>query len=122
MILGNVRNREAFIALEITGPRNRSHRGEVLVDTGFNGYLTLPHHLVSHLMLNFSGQRRGRLADGSVTRLDVYLAIVDWHGDSREVLILEANGTPLAGMSLLEGNCVSMDVVEGGDVSISELP
>jgi clan AA aspartic protease len=122
MILGNVRNREAFLELEVHGNEKRLHRGEVLIDTGFNGYLTLPGQLVSSLKLTFTGHRRGTLADGSVTRLNVYLARIDWHGDQKEILVLESNGTPLLGMSLLEGNRMSMDVVDGGEVTITELP
>ena len=80
MILGNVRNREAFLELEVHGNEKHLHRGEVLIDTGFNGYLTLPARLVPDLNLTFTGHRRGTLADGSVTRLNVYLARIDWHG------------------------------------------
>ena len=94
MILGNVRNLEAYVELDVQGDENRPHRCAVLIDTGFNGYLTLPSQLVSNLKLMFSGHRRGRLADGSVTRLNVFLAKVDWHEDQTEILVLEANGKP----------------------------
>ena len=74
------------------------------------------------LQLPFAGHRRGTLADGSVTRLDVYMATVVWHGQPRDVLISQAAGMPLIGISLLEGSRLTIDVVDGGDVTIDELP
>jgi len=68
------------------------------------------------------GHRRGTLADGSVTRLDAYLATVVWHGQPKGVLISQTAGTPLIGMSLLEGSRLTMDVVDGGKVILEELP
>jgi len=77
--------------------------------------------LLTVLQLRFAGHRRGTLADGSVIRLDVYLASVVWQGRRKDVLISQAAGTPLVGMSLLDGNRLTMDVVNGGDVTIEEL-
>ncbi len=122
MIRGTIRNREAVIELEVSGPGGPPQQIEAVIDTGFNGYLTLPSQLVSVLQLPFAGHRRGTLADGSVTRLDVYLASVVWHGRQKDVLISQAAGTPLIGMSLLEGSRLTMDVADGGDVTIEESP
>ena len=44
-----------------------------------------------------------------------------WHEREREVIVLQADGGPLLGMSLLYGNRVTMDIVENGDVAIDEL-
>lgn len=122
MINGNVRNREAIIELEVTDAGQSVQQVEAVIDTGYNGNLTLPYDLVTALKLPFAGHRRGTLADGSVTRLDVYLASVVWHGRQKDVLISQAAGTPLIGMSLLAGSCLKMNVIDGGDVSIEELP
>jgi clan AA aspartic protease len=122
MISGRIRNREAIIELEVSATGQPPQQIEAVIDTGYNGYLTLPSQLVTALGLSFAGHRRGMLADGSVTRLDVYLATVVWHGRQKDVLISQASGTPLIGMSLLEGSRMTMDVVDGGDVSINELP
>lgn len=122
MISGRIRNREAIIDLEVSASGQQPQQIEAVIDTGYNGCLTLPSNLVSALQLPFAGHRRGTLADGSVTRLDVYLASVVWHGQQRDVLISQAAGTPLIGMSLLAGSRMSIDVVDGGDVTIEELP
>ena len=122
MIRGRIRNREAIIELEVAGRGQLPQQIEAVIDTGYNGYLTLPSHLVTVLQLPFAGHRRGTLADGSVTRLDVYLASVVWHGRLKDVLISRTVGTPLIGMSLLEGSRLAMDVVDGGAVTLEESP
>jgi clan AA aspartic protease len=122
MIHGVIRNREAIIELEVSDIGQPATKVDAVIDTGYNGYLTLPYDLVTALQLPFAGHRRGTLADGSVTRLDVYLASVVWHGRQKDVLISQAAGTPLIGMSLLKGSRLTMDVIDGGDVSIEKLP
>lgn len=114
-------DREAMIDLEVSGSDHQAQRIEAIIDTGFNGFLTLPGSLVSGLKLPLVGNRRATLGDGSVVVLDVYLATVLWHDQDREVLVLQAGGGPLIGMSLLLGNRVTLDVVGGGNVVIGEL-
>ncbi|MEO8498008.1 MAG: clan AA aspartic protease [Planctomycetota bacterium] len=121
MIRGTIRNREAVIELEVSGPGQTASKVEAVIDTGYNGYLTLPYDLVAALQLAFAGYRRGTLADGSVTRLNVYLASVMWHGQQKDVLISQTTGAPLIGMSLLEGSRLTMDVTDGGAVTIEAL-
>jgi clan AA aspartic protease len=94
MISGSIRNREAIIELEVSAAGQPPQQIEAVIDTGYNGYLTLPSQLVTAISLPFAGHRRGTLADGSVTRLDVYLATVVWHGRQKDVLISQASGTP----------------------------
>jgi clan AA aspartic protease len=120
MISGTINSQqETTISLEIQGIRRDDF--DVVVDTGFNGYLTLPKHIIDNLGLLRFGQRRVALGDGSVVPLVAYLATVSWHSVRKEVLVLQADGSPLLGMSLLYGNKVLIDVVKGGKVSIAEL-
>jgi len=121
MIEGIVRSREAIIDLEVSSPSQPPVQLEAIIDTGFNGYLTLPDHVVAGLQLPFAGHRRGTLANGSVTLLEVYLATVSWHGAPRDILILRSESSPLIGMTLLEENRLTMDVVDGGVVTIEAL-
>jgi predicted aspartyl protease len=65
---------------------------------------------------------RVTLADGSNTWLGVFLATLDWDGASIDITILEADGGPLVGMSLLSGFAVYLEVVDGGSVEVSRLP
>ena len=122
MIIGKVTaNREAVIELEVVGSNQRKENVETIIDTGFNGYLTLPNDLINYLKLQLAGSRHVTLGDGNVVVLDMYLAKVLWHGQEREVLILEAEGGPLVGMSLLYGSRVMLEVVDNGDVTIASL-
>lgn len=123
MMTGQVTaNREAVIELEVVDSEQRKEKVEAVIDTGFNGYLTLPSDIVSRLQLQLAGNRRATLGDGNTVVLDVYLARVIWHSHEREVLALETEGSPLIGMSLLYGNRVILTVVNGGDVTIDPLP
>ena len=122
MITGKVTaNREAIIELEVVGSNHRKEQVEAVIDTGFNGYLTLPSDLINRLGFHIAGNRRVTLGDGNVVVLDVYLAKVLWHGQEREVLILEAEGGPLVGMSLLYGSRMTLEIVNNGDVTIAPL-
>ena len=122
MIIGKVTaNRGTVIELEIIGSNQKRENVETVIDTGFNGYLTLSSDLINYLKLQLAGSRHVTLGDGNVVVLDMYLAKVLWHGQEREVLILEAEGGPLVGMSLLYGSRVMLEVVDNGDVTIAPL-
>ena len=49
MISGIIRNREAIIELEVSGPGQPRRQIEAVIDTGYNGYLTLPSYLATVL-------------------------------------------------------------------------
>ena len=122
MITGKVSSdREATVDLEILGSNRQQQRVVAVVDTGFNGSLTLPGDVIGGLELPLVGNRRATLGDGSIVALEAYLAKVLWHELEREVLVLQAEGGPLLGMSLLYGNRVILNVVENGDVEIEVL-
>jgi len=115
-------NREAAIRLVVVSPDQRREAIEVMIDTGFNGFLTLPSHVVRALNFPFVGNRRAMLGDGRSVVLDLYLATVMWNEEEREVLVLQAEGGPLIGMSLLYGHRVILHVVDDGDVIIDTWP
>ena len=122
MIHGRVSaNRDAIIELQILSSTQKDEIVEAVIDTGFNGYLTLPADLVRRLKLQPAGNRRATLGDGTSVVLEVFLAEVIWYGLEREVLVLQAEGGPLIGMSFLYGNRVTMTIINGGDVTIEPL-
>jgi clan AA aspartic protease len=122
MIRGEITpDREPLIRLVVRGPGGREDQMEAVVDTGFNGYLTLAPARVAVLSLTPHGTRRAMLADGSSVYLNVYEAAVDWNGRTRDVLVLAADGGPLVGMSLLYGCLLTMEIVDGGPVIIEPL-
>jgi len=121
MIQGKVTDhREAVIDVSIRRSDGQRDTVAAIIDTGFNGEMTLPPALVQQLGLKFVGNRTATLADGSDVVLDVFLATLDWDGEDREVLALQSEGGPLIGMELLWGFTVTMHVVSNGRVEIVE--
>lgn len=122
MLTGTVRDLQAWVAVEILDQSNLPHTAEVLLDTGFDGHLKLLATTIQELELVRSGYRYGELADGSMVRFMSYNSEVLWDGQPRLVTVIEADTEPLLGMELLQGNRVTLDVREGGPVTIEPLP
>ena len=117
MILGTITgNREAVIRFPVRGPGGQEV--EAVIDTGFNGYLTLPDSLVVRLGLPCHSSTTAMLGDGSTRALFQYEAAVVWGGQERDVLVLAAEGGPLVGMAMLYGHDVFLNIVKGGRVTI----
>lgn len=122
MIAGWVSDsREAIISLVVSGPGG-SINIDAVIDTGFDGSLSLPPPLVSKLDLPLQGSARTVLGDGSRIVFDFYEATVIWDGLARRVSVDEADTDPLVGMGLLAGYELSIEVVKGGAVAINLLP
>ena len=114
-------NREAVLELEVVGSGRKQATIQAVIDTGFNGYLVLSSNLTDRLELQLAGNRRATLGDGHSVVLDAYLGTVIWHGHERTILVLQADGGPLIGMSLLFGSRVTLDIEDGGNVTIDHL-
>lgn len=122
MITGKITaQQEAVIELEVGG-LNQSVKIEAVIDTGFSGYLTLPSVLINRFKLQQAGEQIVILGDENRVILKRYIASVLWHGVERDVYVLQAEGGPLIGMSLLYGSRLTLDVVTVGDVTIDVLP
>ena len=109
---------EAVIPLSLRGPAGQVQEVEAVIDTGFTGFVTLPPSLVTELGLAFMGTSEATLADGSEVSFDAYDVTVIWEGQPRDVLIDEADTTPLVGMLLLDRHNLNIDVENGGRVLI----
>jgi clan AA aspartic protease len=122
MITGIVNSRlEATIPLLIHGPTGQQLIDWV-IDTGFNGSLTLPLNVIARLGLVWRSRSTATLADGSVASFDIYEAIVTWDGAPRNVLVETADTDPLVGMGLLAGHELRVEVKLGGAVTVVPLP
>jgi clan AA aspartic protease len=122
MITGKVTNtREAIIPLIVIGADGRQHEIEALVDTGFDGWLTLPAQMISLLQLSWRGRGGAFLADGRETVFDVYEGNVIWHQYERRLRVDQAETEPLIGMALLEGSELNIQVRKSGAVTITIL-
>ncbi len=123
MIEGEVPpERQGVVRLRVSRPGGPSEEIRAAIDTGFTGFLALPTNTIARLGLHLLGARRGRLADGSLILMNLYLAHVLWDGLLRRVQVLETSGPCLVGVSLLYGYVLTFEAIEGGHVSIEKLP
>ena len=113
--------REAVLRMTIRGAEGEDLEIEAVVDTGFNGALTLPESLIASLRLPFRRRGRAMLADGSECLFDVYEAVVISEGEPRRISVDGADTPPLMGMALMAGCELLIQVVDGGKVTLSPL-
>jgi clan AA aspartic protease len=92
---------EPIISLSIYDSNGKIYTQEAIVDTGFNGWLSLPNDLI--IQLNLKWKRRGRaiLGDGSECVFNIYEVMIIWDGFLLKIPIDEADSEPLLGMSLM---------------------
>jgi clan AA aspartic protease len=122
MITGTVTSSyEPVVRLAILGPQGQSQEIEAVVDTGFTGSFTLPPDLIATLGLMPRGQGLGVLADGQRIRFEIFEAEVLWDTQPRRITVYAADSTPLLGMDLLDGHELTMQIFQGGTLSIRAL-
>ena len=119
MIEGTVNaHLEAVVTLPLLRPSGQALEVDAVVDTGFNGYLTLPPMLVADLGLPVVGDGEAVLADGSEAAFNVYGVTMLWDGQPRYVETGAVGVDPLLGMAMLDNHDLSIQVRDGGRVVI----
>jgi predicted aspartyl protease len=113
---------EATILLVTHDATGQPHDVEVIVDTAYNGFLTLPTAQVIALGLPLRYQQQFRLPDGSIQGSNVYGATILWDGQPRTLEADEINAPPLVGTALLQGHELRVKFVVGGSVTIEAIP
>jgi len=122
MITGIVNTEfEPIIPLSVCDSDGKIYTQDAIVDTGFNGWLSLPPDLITQLNLTWKRRGRAILGDGSECIFDVYEAVVFWDGALVTIPVDEADSEPLVGMSLMEGYQLMMQVFEGGQVELRKV-
>lgn len=121
MITGRVTDYEAIIRISIYNSSGQIFERDAIIDTGFDGWLSLPPAFIG--MLGLTWKRRGLavLADGSRSIFNMYEAIVIWDKQLLTIPIDEADSEPLVGMSLMEGYELTIRAVNGGIVTLSQI-
>jgi predicted aspartyl protease len=123
MITGSVTaQQQAVIPLTVQDWQGQPETVDAIVDTGFNGFLTLPLAQIARLRFPYEGIAEVILGDGDTVRLDSFAATVLRDGQLRTGLVLAAEGMPLVGMDLLHGPRVMLDITDGSPVTIEPLP
>ena len=122
MITGTVNaHREPIIRISVLDIHRQLHERDAILDTGFNGWLTLPPEFVASLDLSWQRMGTAILADGSQTLFDVYEATVLWDDQLITISVDEAASEPLLGMALMYGYELLLPVMEGATFTLRKL-
>lgn len=113
--------REATFSLVVGNADGQKKLINTVIDTGFDGFLSLPAEMIIGLGLPWTISHTATLADGSETLFDFYTGTVIWDGQYRTIDIAESETEPLLGMAMLYGYRLQVDNVEGGIVKIESL-
>jgi clan AA aspartic protease len=121
MMQGRVNQRcEATLSIAVRN-NETTQMVDAVIDTGFSGFLTLPSETISTLGFSWEGRDVATLGDGTFCTFEVYIGLVIWDGQYREIYINESETLPLIGMQLLRGYDLRVQAIEGGLVTIEAL-
>jgi clan AA aspartic protease len=122
MIYGVVNlRREATLPLVVGSSTEQRQVIDAVIDTGFDGFLSLPSEIIGRLGLPWRTSNTATLGDGSEILFDFYIGTVIWDGQYREIDIAASETEPLLGMAMLYGYRLQVDTIEGGTVKIEAL-
>ena len=111
MMQGRVNQRcEATLAIAVKN-NETTQMVDAVIDTGFSRFLTLPSDTIRHrrryanatLGFSWEGRDVAKLGDGTFCTFEVYIGLVIWDGQYREIYINELETLSLIGMQLLRG-------------------
>ena len=120
MILGHVRDGFPRLMLTLLGP-NEPVNVEFIVDTAFDGELSLPGNILMQLQATYFTDRISRMADGSLSSQSVYMIEVMWDGQLRLTEVIKLDNPPLLGVLLMSGKFLQAEMTDGGEVSMDDL-
>ncbi len=118
MLKGSVNAfREATLQVNLRGVNDLTV--ELVVDTGFTGYLTLTSDQIVALGCSRIGRSRVMLADGSEEIFTLFAVIANWDGLPRTVEAYEMTSPPLLGMTMMYGHHLHIHIVDGGEALLT---
>ena len=112
---------EGVVRLSVFGRRGQRETVEAVVDTGYDGFLTLPPPMIRELELEWLSNGHAILADGSECLFDLHEGEVIWDRRHMFIQVDSSDATPLVGMRLLEGFELTMQVRPDGPVLITRM-
>lgn len=112
---------EPTIELEVVGP-DGARSFTAIIDTGFNGGITLPIDWIEDLGLSQAGDEQMVLADGSLTAAPLFDAYVILNETAYNVVVADASGKPIAGTNLFWGFSLYVEFEANGAVELERLP
>ena len=120
MITGRIENRKALLPVTYRLPGQPDFVLEHVVDTGFNGQLTLPASAVAAMGLPFDATQRINLADDSAGLVNVHLATIVWEGQAFVVRVFATGMKPLLGTALMDAKELVIQFADRGLVTLDD--
>lgn len=120
MVEGVFHNDAPYVTLTIRGERGAA-KINFIVDTGFAGALALPRDFLHEIGASRMGSDVLRLADDTHRLFAIYIVTVDEDEQERVLQVLEKDSDPLLGTSFLREQMLTVEVTDGGAVTIEEL-
>lgn len=111
-----------WIQLIVRGPDGRALPINFIVDTGYNGYISLPARDIAALSLAQVGEEKLTFADGSVANSPLYEAVLLWDGGERDIIAHLLDDDPLLGTSMMYDYDLHIGFVNGGLVTLQRRP
>lgn len=121
MIHGKVIDLQARLEVTFRLPNVPDIRLEFVVDTGFEGALTLPPDAVAALGLPLIQEISANLADDSAVKTNIHSATILWNGEEIKVAVLAMGRRPLLGTALLSKKRLCADFEENGNVAVGDI-
>ena len=121
MMRGVTIRRQATMPITFRLPGQPDFTLEFVVDTGFNGSLTLPIAAVRAMSLPVEQDLSSSLADGSFIQMTLHSALILWNGSEQQVGVVATGRRPLVGTELLDEQELRVRFHEGDLVSVQDL-
>jgi clan AA aspartic protease len=123
MITGTVTSAlEAIVRLHVEDANGQTQAIDFKIDTAFTGFVSLPVAMVTVLGLPRVTQEYVMIADGAVKSVPVHNGVVIWDGRPRSVDFHAMGQERLIGMAMLAGHDLTINVRDGGGVTITLAP
>ena len=119
MIVARVNdNFDAHVQLELLH-NGTTHPVHFVIDTGFNGYLSVTPQMVRSLNLEIIDVQDGVLADGRRDVFETVDIVVNWLDETRKIRA-QVLGEPMLGTRMLNGCEIQGIWKSGSEITISK--
>jgi clan AA aspartic protease len=111
MLKGLVNSRgEPVVHITLLSTKGRAGSFPAVIDTGFNGTLSLPEPLIRRMGWRWIGYESYEIATGDVVREKVFVGRIRWFGQVQEVDVVASHAKDiLIGTRLLEDHRLLID-------------
>ncbi len=94
---------------------------EFIVDTAFDGDLSVPPHVLARLDVGYQTDRLFQMADGRQVYQPAFEINLLWDGEIRLTEVVSIKNASLLGIQLMDGKLLQAEMTDGGEVSLEDL-